>query len=151
MTAINAKWVIVHLVYTVQCTHGRNLIGFGQQGYRGAGFQRCAGRGWKFAGRGGAGRKWKSAGRGWAGRKWKSAGWGKKARKSIDPKIWQKWVNFYWDIWSVLRCFIEERSLRQKRNKSESVLRGRFNFSAGETKNIFRWKYQIKMMPEFEQ
>ena len=42
---------------------------------------------------------------GWTGRGWKSAWRGKKARKSTDPKNWQKCVNCYWDICSVLWCF----------------------------------------------
>ena len=39
------------------------------------------------------------------GRGWKSAGRGKKARKSTDPNIWQKCVNYYWGICITLWCF----------------------------------------------
>ena len=50
------------------------------------------------AGQGGAGRRWKSAGRSGAGR-------GKKARKSTDPKLRQKFVNCYWGICITVWCF----------------------------------------------
>ena len=53
----------------------------------------------------GAGRGQKSAGRGGAKVKIRGAGRGKRTRKSTDPKIRQKCVYCYGDIYSVLWCF----------------------------------------------
>ena len=39
------------------------------------------------------------------GRGWTSAGRGRKARKSTDPKIWQKCVKCYWRICITVWCF----------------------------------------------